>query len=72
MNEIIIQVRYLEQNDFEKIWIDIDYKLLDWIQEMYPQAIMKEVYLLEENRFLNPQQTVYENQVCHMDHCIVI
>ena len=76
MNEIIIQVRWAEQKQYQKIWIDPDYIVLDFIKEMNQTENRteqyNEVYLYEEKRFLNVRQTLFENQVCPMDHLIMI
>ena len=76
MNEILIEVRCIEDPSYQKIWLDPDYIVSDFIEEFTQAeqrpAQINEVYLCEEERFLNPKQTFYENQVCFMDHLIVI
>ena len=76
MNEILIEVRFIEQPSYQKIWLDPDYIISDFIQDLNEAENrirrINEVYLCEEERFLNPKQTFYENQVCFMDHLIVI
>ena len=76
MNEIIVQVRSVEEKQYQKIWMDLDYVWADFIREWNcfhkRTAHLNEVYEVEEKRFLNVHQTVYESGLCSMDHIIVI
>lgn len=76
MNEILLQVRSVESKTYRKIWIDVQYVLADFMEEWNADqkrhAYIHQIYGVEERRFLNIHQTVYENGLCSMDHIIVI
>ena len=76
MDEMIVQVRGVENSEYQKIWIDPSYRLKDFIQEFNASQnrtpLLNEVYLLEEKRFLQMEETLYKNHLCMMDHLVVI
>lgn len=76
MNEMILQVRSVENQQYKKIWIDPSYRLLDFINEfneaLHREPILNEVYLIEEKRFLQVEETICKNYLCMMDHLVVI
>ena len=76
MNEIILNIKNLNEKEWKTIWIQPAYLIKDFMQEWshYSQCrlLKNEMYLIEEHRFLNPNNTVQENQLCDGDHCIVL